>query len=934
MVGTRTQTHSRLPGGAPADSRGAEVVRGVLSLLAITLIAIGVPVALWLGFGPPWPSESPSGDWIYADITSRDVLAILIAVVWLAWLHFCICLVVEFVAERRNRGLAPHIPGGSVGTQPLARRLVGAVLLLSGGVAATVPAAAAAATSNGVHQVSADAAAPSTRGGGAAGEAEAPPGQDAHRDRTPAFTDRDAHGLHKYVEVQPPAGRHYDTLWGIAERYLGDGLRYKEIAALNRGVTQPDGTTLRDPDLIYPGWILKLPADAEGPGLRAARHDSQSAAPERSRGGAGTDDPGSRTSPERGDTETSPAGQDGDESTSLVTIGGFSTGGALLAAGLLLNLRRRRGWNGRPHPRGGKPLDHESDLRSSADESSAIFVDTVLRSLAQALPQGATLPAPTGAVLGVDGLALTFPAEARTRLDAPWSSDSGARTWLMKRTAAQTLRPEPGALSPLPGVVALGRRADDVETLIDVESIGGVLSISGDLGVARDIAVGLGLALATNRWSDSPRVTFVGFADDLSQLAPGQIRHFDELSAVFETVDAKRRRQHSACAASGFDSVRTGRLSNPDPRLWAPEFIVVSGVPDDADVRRLSDLAGDPRNAIGVIVVGDVKQSPARMVAATDGSLWCGPLGIDVVAHRVTADTYRDALSVFDAELAHGGDGDDPDDPAGAARAVPVVDPDALELETRMPVQITSLGHLSVTAPGELEEARRDLLTELVVYLALHPDGTHPNVLSAAIWPRGVSDEVRDSALAQAATWLGVDASRTPRLSIDAAGRWRLGRSGVRFDWDVFRALANRAAAAADPTRDLEQALTLATGQAWTGLPTGHYGWLAYETVEADVRVAVVAVARRLAELAAAAGDPMRARTALLAGLRTAPACEDIWRDALTLANRFAGPADVRLVADDMYAALARHGSPRGPEPETDALVDELLPGYRKVSAA
>ncbi len=496
------------------------------------------------------------------------------------------------------------------------------------------------------------------------------------------------------------------------------------------------------------------------------------------------------------------------------------------------------------------------------------------------------------------------------------------------------MRPEPGALSPWPGLVALGRRGDDVETLIDVESMAGLISISGDLAVARDIVVGLGLALATNRWSDSPRVTFVGFADDLTELAPGQIRHYDELPEVFEVVDVKRRRQHSACAAHGYDSVRAGRLHDSDARLWAPEFIILSGVPGDADIKRLHDIASDPRNAVGVIAVGDIKDSVARMVAASDGTLWCGPMGVDVAAHRVSAETYRDALSVFDAEFATGGSGDDPDDPSPAAVAAPVVDPDALDVSEPMSVEITSLGHVSVTGPGEVDEARRDLLTEMIVYLALHPEGIHPNVLSAAIWPRGVSDTVRDSALAQAATWLGVDDTGAPRLAIDDQGRWRLSRSGVRFDWDVFRALANRAATGSDPIGDLELALTQVTGAAWTGLPARRYGWLAYETVEADARVAVVAVARRLAQLTAAAGDPIRARNALLAGLRMSPACEEIWRDALSLAARYAGQADVRAVADDLYAAIARHGSPRGAEPETDALVDELLPGYRRGSAA
>ena len=943
MVVTRT-AHTRLPGGEPTGNRRGEVLRGVLALVAIAALVIGVPVALYAGFGTPWPDHAPSNDWIYADFTAKDVLALLVAVVWLAWLHFCLCLIVELVAERRGRGLSPHVPGGSVGTQPLARRLIGAVLLLSGGLAVSMPAATAVTTASAANEHTRPAAvAQAAPDAGKAGAVDVADQQtpEARRDGPAAFTERDAAGMHKYVEVQPPEGRHYDTMWGIAERYLGDGMRYKEIVRLNEGVTQPDGTTLKNPDLIYPGWILKLPADAEGPGLRTAEHDARTKAPEHDKHGdqqqgAGHDGDQVAAPGGGGDAGDQAGGGDaaggGSDDASIMTIGGFSTAGALLAAGLLFNLRRRRGWDGGPNPRGGKPLDHEFDLRGAADESSAIFLDKVLRSLGQALPDGQSLPAPTSAVLGVDGLALTFPAESRVRLGSPWSGDAGGRTWLMKRAAAHGLRPEPKALSPLPGMVALGRRGDDVETLIDIESMAGVVSISGDLSVARDIVIALGLALATNRWSDSPRVTFVGFADDLSTLAPDQIRHYDDLGQVLELVDVKRRRQHSACAAHGYDSVRAGRLDDPDARLWAPEFIILSGTPDEADGKRLNDIAADPRNAVGVIAVGDVKASPARMVAASDGTLWCGPLGIDVTAHRMSADDYRDALGVFDAEFVHGG-GDDPDDPSAGAVAAPVVDPDALDVTEMMPVEITSLGHVSVTGPGELDEDRRDLLTELIVYLALHPEGIHPNVLSAAIWPRGVSDDVRDSTLAQAATWLGVDEQGTPRLAIDSDGRWRLSRSGVRLDWDVFRALANRAATGDDPIGDLELALTQVTGAAWTGLPARRYGWLAYETVEADARVAVVAVARRLAELTAQASNPLRARNALLAGLRMAPACEEIWRDALKLAKRFAGEADVRAVADDMYAAIARHGSLRGAEPETDALVDELLPGYRKAAA-
>lgn len=44
-----------------------------------------------------------------------------------------------------------------------------------------------------------------------------------------------------------------DCLWNIAKKYLGDGSRYTEIVELNSGL-------IDDPDLIYPGQVLTLPA--------------------------------------------------------------------------------------------------------------------------------------------------------------------------------------------------------------------------------------------------------------------------------------------------------------------------------------------------------------------------------------------------------------------------------------------------------------------------------------------------------------------------------------------------------------------------------------------------------------------------------------------------------------------------------------------------
>lgn len=44
-----------------------------------------------------------------------------------------------------------------------------------------------------------------------------------------------------------------DTLWAVSKKALGDGSRYNEIFEANRPM-------LSDPDKIYPGQVLRIPA--------------------------------------------------------------------------------------------------------------------------------------------------------------------------------------------------------------------------------------------------------------------------------------------------------------------------------------------------------------------------------------------------------------------------------------------------------------------------------------------------------------------------------------------------------------------------------------------------------------------------------------------------------------------------------------------------
>ena len=55
------------------------------------------------------------------------------------------------------------------------------------------------------------------------------------------------------VVVQPG-----NSLWRIARRVYGEGLRYTIIYEANRG-------QIRDPDLIYPGQVFSVPGEATSP---------------------------------------------------------------------------------------------------------------------------------------------------------------------------------------------------------------------------------------------------------------------------------------------------------------------------------------------------------------------------------------------------------------------------------------------------------------------------------------------------------------------------------------------------------------------------------------------------------------------------------------------------------------------------------------------
>jgi len=216
-------------------SRLGAVVSGGISLLLLIALLLGVPLALSLFVGWPLPHQVPSWAEVSKALTSTDIPSAFYSgafavVCWLIWLQLLASVALEAVAQMRGVA-APTLPlGGRL--QGLVRKLVASIALIFSVVG---PKAAMAAP----LPPPPPAVVFSTAGAPAVAPDRAPaPG--------PVCT----------VEVR-------EDLWRIAERYLGDPNRWREIFNLNVGRVQADGGALREvDDDLRAGWQLELPADA------------------------------------------------------------------------------------------------------------------------------------------------------------------------------------------------------------------------------------------------------------------------------------------------------------------------------------------------------------------------------------------------------------------------------------------------------------------------------------------------------------------------------------------------------------------------------------------------------------------------------------------------------------------------------------------------
>ena len=432
--------------------------------------------------------------------------------------------------------------------------------------------------------------------------------------------------------MQPPHGGYYDSLWDIAERFLGDGQRWREIYDLNKSRDQPDGSSLSRPELIRPGWRLYLPTDATGlpagdAGVERSP-DPQDAGPRPAAPAVGA-----VPSPPLAE-ETAPAGtpiiasptpasvagtrpsapetaapspsvppyndyggavddEDDDNASSPgPALGGLLAAAALASVAVLRHRQRRRRPDAASIPLPEPPVARaEGRLRVLAEPEDLSLVDEALRALTMSLREQ-DLPDVRSAMLRPDHLDLRL-AQAMPAAPPPFVASDGGLTWRAQTHDRPLIAPATSAqvLPLLPLLLTVGRNPDG-PVLLDLEAVGS-LALDGSeedvLGVLAHLVAESALA----PWADGVEVLLVGFEPDIARslelLGPDRVTEVSELDASLLRVLEMRSNRVAAAGDRLATRVR-GSGADATDEVRPPLLVVCAVQPSPEHAEQLAAL--------------------------------------------------------------------------------------------------------------------------------------------------------------------------------------------------------------------------------------------------------------------------------------------------------------------------------------------------------
>jgi DNA-binding SARP family transcriptional activator len=946
-------------------TRVGRILKGLCALGLLAALAAGIPWALWHFIGWPLPHHVPSLAQLGHALDQRGIpdqalIDALAVVVWLTWAVLVASIAVEVPAALAGRR-APRLPLAGI-FQPVTGRLVAAVIVATlsfaprpaqvtalgslGGGLSTLSGRQPVATLvlTGATQPLSATSKPATTALATTGDATA------------------STNLSRTYVVQRG-----DTLWGIAERQLGDPLDWSEIYQLNEGRAQPDGRALTDPHWIYPGWTLVLPptalrlAGGHGAGDTSvpARHPSVPTSTTSPMRGNGTRGAGSRvrigpvsapassstTSTEaRHETPSSSApGRTSESKRSGDAEGSAQTataptrapiapiGFGLLGAGLLGVLVRLRRVQQR-HRRFGRriPLPTgdlaqvEQALAASRDPDAPWFVDRALRLLTRLLRDASLVPAILGAVLRAETLEFILDGEAAA--PAPFINAAPDR-WLLARddeTTRIALADAKDALAALPCLVTIGADAEGV-VLLNLDA-GGRVALDGDPVVATELATAIALELASAPWNETLELIDIGVGTE--QVGRGRCTTASSIDEVLPLLRAHLKFVRSEHIDGG---TMAPSLVATEPRT---HLALISTCPiSPAEQADLTTEIGDPGHVgIAIVAPGSLQEASWRLVATADGQLEVPPLSRHVQAQRVST-THLAGIAALLGLAARRGDvaRDTPPYATIASTGSPLTgEVPKLEVPTTVLLKGESVApraqetplptvEVGVLGPFEIRgiaaAPQRSKATELIAWLVLHNRHGSTDEVATALWPMGASEGSRHNVIWDARRALGEDADGSSLLVSE--GGLKLSPL-VTSDWAHFRELAGC------DDRDMRvAALSLVRGKPFGDVD---WPWSTVEGLAATMEAEVCDLASAIGEQALLDGDASLATHAAEQGILASPYDERLYRLLMRASDALGNPAGIRSAMGRLAAVLEDDVEPlESVHPETRALYEALM---------
>jgi DNA-binding SARP family transcriptional activator/LysM repeat protein len=818
----------------------------------VALVA-GVPWALWHFIGWPLPHHLPSAGQVgralnRQGIPAQTLVDALAVVVWLTWATLVTSLAVEIPAALSGRHAA-HLPVAGI-FQPVTGRLVATVIVaclalapkpahpgtpagvsVSTGLMARRP-VPALVLRDATLTVSATAfpAAPTTV------ETVSANGSLAPAAAAPVSTPT------TYVVQRG------DTLWSIAQKQLGDPLRWSEIYQLNEGRPQPGGATLNDPHWIDPGWTLLLPVTgpsaapatpAPTPPASTAPTTTSSASPaQASTTAPSTTTPAPTTTTTSPPTTARPATRDSGtvshrtvSSSHPVRLPSGSEVAASFAAGVLATvaigrLRRRHAYRYRP-PRPGR------NLRAVPPRPTLVHLTQASRTAAES--ETSTDP----------GVAPVFPVNDDERRLDPGRLEIGTRNG----------SPVTVEVTDLSGLAVIGPVVDDVARALIASLL--VRAVPG----ATEI-------LITDETADR---LFPGLADDR---ALRRVDDSDQAARVIEAERISRTRRMAGVDALDAATFRHDNPENPLPLL----LVLLDQVPVESHGRWAALLDHGPRLGLAVaflgpspLATGQLTLDASATVTGIDGD--GAPIFEGATLYRLRADEAVELLgAVNEANHEADDDFDSDDDPYGSV--TPLHDdpdqpteapedaewPDAPELagEEGRAIVVDMLGPLRIAVHGQtITAGLRGRAQALFAWYLLRPEGATSDEAVDALWPDTDPDQVRRQfwrPFGDLRTRLRSTGDNSLEVLEKTGEHYRPNPAEIACDlWRFQAALAEAARADDDETARaaLRRAVETYRGDLLSGVG---YSWV--EPVRQDLHRRALDAHLRLAELDERAGRP------------------------------------------------------------------------------